>query len=273
MALTRSEREMVKALKEYLYGDKKEREERERKKKEEEARKQEEERSKNLREELDKSIARWEKIALLSEQAVDEDEVVDEDKDQEAVHIPLEGHKQQMNDGVESESEQQEVVDEPCKEKVLGELVTGVVVEMICLDGGDVDKNDQEGIDIVRDSYAKEKTIGIEDGVFVDKYVSLEIYKREEDVGMMSWYFYVGDMQLANVFVLGFNEDAMKGIHYVVWNQHVVGSSINPIILLMTILPSYNWKTWKKITSNSTGLEFFYPREYDAGASHISILS
>ena len=36
MALTRSEREIVKALKEYLYDDKKEREERERKKKEEE---------------------------------------------------------------------------------------------------------------------------------------------------------------------------------------------------------------------------------------------
>ena len=42
MALTRSEREMVKALKEYLYGDKKEREEREWKKKEEKAKKQEE---------------------------------------------------------------------------------------------------------------------------------------------------------------------------------------------------------------------------------------
>ena len=41
MALTRSERENVKALKDYLYGDKKEREERERKKKEEEARKNE----------------------------------------------------------------------------------------------------------------------------------------------------------------------------------------------------------------------------------------
>ena len=77
-----------------MYGNKKEREERERKKKEEEARKQEEERSKNLREELEKSIARWEKIALLLEQAVDEDEVVDEDKDQEVVHIPLEGHEQ-----------------------------------------------------------------------------------------------------------------------------------------------------------------------------------
>ena len=41
MDLTRSEREIVEALKEYLYGDKKEREERERKKKEEEAKKQE----------------------------------------------------------------------------------------------------------------------------------------------------------------------------------------------------------------------------------------
>ena len=121
MALTRSEREMVKALKEYLYGDKNEREERERKKKEEEARKQEEERSNNLREQLDKSIARWEKIALLLEQAADEDDVIDEDKDQEAVHIPLEGYGQQMNAGVESESEseQQEVVVEPCEKKFL----------------------------------------------------------------------------------------------------------------------------------------------------------
>ena len=112
MALTRSEREIIKALKEYLYGDKNEREERERKKKEEEASKkeiewmrqeelrslskvleeQEEEIYKNLREELDKSIEKWERIAFLLKQAVDEDEVVDEEKDQEVVHIPLEGH-------------------------------------------------------------------------------------------------------------------------------------------------------------------------------------
>ena len=40
-----------------------------------------------------------------------------------------------MNAGVESESEQQKVVVEPCEEKVLadeGELVTGMVEEMIC---------------------------------------------------------------------------------------------------------------------------------------------
>ena len=90
---------------------------------------QEEKSYKNLREELDKSIGKWERITLLLEQAVDEDEVVDEDKDQEVVHIPLEGHGQQMNVGVESESEskQQEVVVEPCKEKVItdeGELIT-----------------------------------------------------------------------------------------------------------------------------------------------------
>ena len=184
---------MVKALKEYLYGDKKEREERERKKKEEEARKQEEERSKNLREQLDKSIARWEKIALLLEQAVDEDEAVDEDKDQESVHIPLEGHEQQMSAGVESESEQQEVVVEPCEEKVLadeGELVIGMVEEMICPDDGNVDTNDQENKDIVQEILAEEKTIAVTDEVFVDHYDALEIYKREEDVGMMSWYFY-----------------------------------------------------------------------------------
>ena len=156
MALTRSEREMVKALKEYLYGNKKEREERERKKKEEEAKKKEEERYKNLREELDKSIEKWERIALLLEQAIDEDEVVDEDKDQEVVHIPLEGHGHQMNVGVESESEQQEVVVEPCEEKVIvdeGELVTGMVEVMIFPKDGDVDKIDQDGIDIVQDSY------------------------------------------------------------------------------------------------------------------------
>ena len=88
---------------------------------------------------MDKNIARWEKIALLLEQAVDEDEAVDEDKDQESVHIPLEGHEQQMSAGVESESEQQEAVDEPCEEKVLGELVTGVVEEMICPNDGDVE--------------------------------------------------------------------------------------------------------------------------------------
>ena len=78
---------------------------------------QEEKSYKNLREELDKSIAKWERIALLLEQATDEDEAVDEDKDQEVVHIPLEGHGQQMNAGVESESEseQQEVVFEPCE--------------------------------------------------------------------------------------------------------------------------------------------------------------
>ena len=112
MVLTRSEREIIKALKEYLYGDKNEREERERKKKEEEARKkeiewmrqeelrslrrvleeQEEKRYTNLREDLDKSIAKWERIALLLEKVTDEDEVFDEDKDQEVVHIPLEGH-------------------------------------------------------------------------------------------------------------------------------------------------------------------------------------
>ena len=92
---------MIKALKDYLYADKKDREERERKKKEEEARKkeiewmrqeelrslrrvleeQEEERYNNHRRELDKSIAKWERIALLLEQAADEDEAVDEDKD------------------------------------------------------------------------------------------------------------------------------------------------------------------------------------------------
>lgn len=38
------------------------------------------------------SIAKWGKIALLLEQVVDEDE--DEITDQEAVHIPLEGHEQ-----------------------------------------------------------------------------------------------------------------------------------------------------------------------------------
>ncbi len=108
MALMRSERELIKALKEYLYGDKKEREERQRKKKEEARKKeiewmrqeelrslrrvleeQEEKSYKNLREELDKSIAKWERIALLLEQAVDEDEVVDEEKDQEVVHISI----------------------------------------------------------------------------------------------------------------------------------------------------------------------------------------
>ena len=103
---------MIKALKEYLY--KKEREERERKKKEEEARKkeiewmrqeelrrlrrvleeQEEESYKNLRRELDKSIPKWERISLLLKQAENEDEIFYEDKDQEVVHIPLEGHGQ-----------------------------------------------------------------------------------------------------------------------------------------------------------------------------------
>ena len=81
---------MVKALKEYLYDDKKEREERERKKKEKEVKKQEEERYKNLRKELDKSIAKWERIALLLEQAIDEDEITNEEKDHKEVHIPLE---------------------------------------------------------------------------------------------------------------------------------------------------------------------------------------
>lgn len=84
---------MVNVLKEYLYGDKKEREERERRKKEEEARKQEEERYKSLKEELDKSIAIWERIALLLEKVADEENIINEGIDQEAEHIPLEGHR------------------------------------------------------------------------------------------------------------------------------------------------------------------------------------
>ena len=80
---------------------------------------------------MDKSIAKWERIALLLEQVEDEDNFIDEGIDQEAVHIPLEGHGQQMNASVESESESehQEVVVEPCEEKVFaneGELVTGM---------------------------------------------------------------------------------------------------------------------------------------------------
>ena len=71
-----------------------------------------------------------------------------------------------MNAGVESESEQQEVVDEPCEEKVLGELVIVVVKEMIFLDDGDAEKIDQDRIDIVQDSYVEEMTIGIKDEVF-----------------------------------------------------------------------------------------------------------
>ena len=116
-------------------------------------------------------------------------------------------------------------------------------------------------IDIVQDSYAKEKTINKRDELFVDECDTLEIYKQREEhiVDPVDWYFYAGDMRLANVFFLEFNEDTMKGIHYVDWNQHVVGSSINPIILLMTILPLYNWKIRKKIAAIQRDLNFFVP--------------
>ena len=90
---------------------------------------------------------------MLLEQAEDEDDVIDEGIDQEVVHILLEGHEHEMNASVESKSEQQEVVVEPCQEKVLaneGELVIGMVEEMIFPDDGDMDNNDQEGMDIVQ---------------------------------------------------------------------------------------------------------------------------
>lgn len=266
MALMKSERELIKALKEYLYGDKKEREEKERKKKEEEARKkeienmrqeelrslrrvleeQEEQSYKDLREELDKSIAKWERIALLLEQAANEDEAIDEDKEQEVVHIPLEGHGQQMNAGVESESEseQQEVVVESCEEKVLadeGELVTGMVEEMICPNDGNVDINDQEGKDIVQRSDAKEKTIDDRDEVFADECDALEIYKQGEEqiVDQVDWYFYAGDvMIMTKVFIPRFK----GGIQFEDWHQNVVWSGINSVII---VIP-YNWKIRKK---------------------------
>ena len=70
-------------------------------------------------------------------------------------------------------------------------------------------------MDIVQGLQVEEKTIGIQDGVFVDKCVALEIYKQEEDqiVYQVDWYCYAGDMRLTKVFVPEFNEATMKGIH------------------------------------------------------------
>lgn len=87
-----------------------------------------------------------------------------------------------MNVGVESESEceQQEVVVEPCEEKVLAdeeESVIGVVADNICPDDGNVDTNDQENKDIVQEILAKEKTIAVTNEVFDDHYDALGICK------------------------------------------------------------------------------------------------
>ena len=168
-----------------------------------------------------------------------------------------------MNVGVDSESEQQEVVVEPCEEKVLadeGELVTGVVADNICPDDGDVDTNDQKGKDVVQRSDAEEKTIDDKNEVFVDHYDALEIYKREADVGMIIWYFYAGDTRLLNIFVPRFDTGTMEGIHSTVWNQNVLASDINSIILMVTLLLTYNWKLWKKIAAIQWDLNFSVPR-------------
>ena len=87
-----------------------------------------------------------------------------------------------MNASVESQSEKQEVIVEPCEEKVRvdeGELVIGMVEEIIFLDDRDVDTNDQEGKDVMQILDAKEKTINDRDEVFVDHCDTLEIYKQE----------------------------------------------------------------------------------------------
>ena len=65
--LTRSERKAYHAYKEYLEDERKREREKEKKK-------EEEERLKKLSEDLDKSIEKWEKIALLLDQATYEEE-------------------------------------------------------------------------------------------------------------------------------------------------------------------------------------------------------
>ena len=119
---------------------------------------------------------------------------------------------------------------------------------MIFPDDGNVDTNDQEDKDIVQEILAEEKTIIVTNEVFDDHCDALGIYKQEDDqimdqIGTMSWYFYAGDMRLSNVFVLGFNKDIMKGIQYKVWNQHFMAGNINSVFLMVTTLPSYNWRT------------------------------
>ena len=274
--------------------DSKQKEIEEKKKREgEERRKQREERSKieeeinNLRRILEENDAKLkENKAKLKEvqqehkvqqqEVIQSTQVEDEELDQEEENNPLEGHRQQVNVGVETQSEQHEVVFEPCEEKVLadeGELVTSVVAENICPDDGDVDTNDQKGKDVVQRSDAEEKTIDDKNEVFVDHYDALEIYKREADVGMIISYFYAGDTRLLNIIVPRFDTGTMEGIHSTIWNQNVLASGINSIILMVTLLLAYNWKLRKKIAAIQWDLNFFCPREYDAGTSHFSIIS
>ena len=202
-----------------------------------------------------RSLGLIDKIVFLEheeQEVVDkEEEVVHSsmkyDDEQAEVYILFEGQEQQVNAGVETESEQQKVVVEPCEEKVLadeGEMVTGMVEEIIFLDDGYIDTNYQKGKDVVQRSDAEEKTIDERDEIFVDHCDALEIYKQEEAQieDQVDWYFYAGDMRLSKVFVPRFKKDTMKGIHSTIWNQHVLASSINLVILMVTLLPLYNWK-------------------------------
>ena len=72
MFLTRLDKEMYYAFKEYFVKEKKR--DQEKKKREEAKKRKEEERLKNLEEALDKRIKKWEKMTLLLEQEVNDEE-------------------------------------------------------------------------------------------------------------------------------------------------------------------------------------------------------
>ena len=73
---------------------------------------------------------------------------------------------------------------------------------------------------------------------------------------MIIWYFYAGDTRLLNIFVPRFDIGTMEGIHSIGWNQNVLASDINSIILMVTLLLTYNWKLQKKIATIQWDLNF-----------------